>query len=60
MLQLDNARPARGHEAVLGRDEEGVQEDENADCEELEEERHAPTQWALVLGGMSSSNYEPV
>src|SRR4051812_50014614 len=56
MLQLDDAGPTRGHEAVLGRNEERVQQDENADREELEEERHAPTPWALVLGGMSSSN----
>ena len=56
VLQLDDARAARGDEAVLGRDEEGVQQDENADCDELEEERHAPTPWALVLGGSSSSN----
>ena len=26
LLQLDDLRPARGHEAVLGRDEERVQE----------------------------------
>ena len=51
---------ARGDEAVLGRDEERVQQDENADRDELEEDRHAPTPWALVLGGMSSSNYGPV
>ena len=60
VVQLDDARAARGDEAVLGRDEEGVQQDENADCDELEEERHAPTPWALVLGGMSSSNDGPV
>ena len=31
-----------------------------ADADELEEDRHAPTPWAWVLGGMSSSNYGPV
>jgi len=56
MVQLDDPCPARSHEAVFGRDEESVQQDENADCDEFQEERHAPTPWALVLGGMSSSN----
>ena len=60
LFELRDPGAARGDEAVLGRDEEGVQQDENADCEELEEERHAPTPWALVLGGMSSSNYGAV
>jgi hypothetical protein len=60
VVEFDDARAARRDEAVLGRDEEGVQQDENADRDELEEERHAPTPWALVLGGMSSSNYGPV
>ena len=60
MLQLHDARAPRRHEAVFGRDEEAVQQDENPDGDELEEERHAPTPWALVLGGMSSSNYGPV
>ena len=56
MLQLDDAGPPRGHEAVFGRDEEGVQQDQNADGDELEEDRQAPTPWAVVLGGISSSN----
>jgi len=60
MLQLDDAGPPRGHEAVFGRDEEGVQQDQNADGDELEEDRHAPTPWAVVLGGISSSNYGEV
>ena len=50
----------RVDETVFGRDEEAVQQDENADCDELEKERHAPTPWALVLGGLSSSNFGPV
>ena len=60
VLQLDDAGPPCGHEAVFGRDEKGVQQDQNADGDELEEDRHAPTPWALVLGGISSSNYGEV
>jgi hypothetical protein len=60
VLQLDDARPSCRHEAVFGRDKEGVQEDQNADGDELEEDRHAPTPWAVVLGGISSSNYGEV
>jgi hypothetical protein len=56
MLQLDDARSARSHEAVFGRHEEGVQQNQSADADELEEDRHAPTPWAWVLGRMSSSN----
>ena len=56
VLQLDDAGPPCGHEAVFGRDKEGVQQDQNADSDELEEDRHAPTPWAVVLGGISSSN----
>ena len=43
MLQLDDPRPPRSDEAVLGRDEEGVQQDQRRDAEELEEEIHGPT-----------------
>jgi hypothetical protein len=35
MLQLDDAGPPCGDEAVFGRDEEGVQQDQNADGDEL-------------------------
>jgi hypothetical protein len=35
MLQLDDPGPARGDEAVFGRNEEGVQQDQNADGDEL-------------------------
>jgi len=56
VLQLDDARSARSHEAVFGRHEEGVQQNQSADADELEEDRHAPTPWAWVLGRMSSSN----
>ena len=44
----------------FGRDEKGVQQNQNADGDELEEERQAPTPGALVLGGISSSNHESV
>src|SRR5262249_25018643 len=57
MLQLDDARASRGDEGVFGRGEDSVQQDQKADGEELEKERHAPTPWAWVLGGMSSSNW---
>jgi hypothetical protein len=35
VLQLDDPGAARGDEAVFGRDEEGVQQDQNADGDEL-------------------------
>ena len=60
MVQLDDARAPGGDEAVFGRDEKGVQQNQNADGDELEEERQAPTPGALVLGGISSSNYGSV
>jgi hypothetical protein len=60
MVQLDDPRPARGHEPVLGRDEERVEENQDPDADELEEECHAPTSGAQVLGGMSSTSYAPV
>ena len=40
--ELDDLRPARGHEAVLGRHEERVQEQQPDDGDQLEEDRHAP------------------
>jgi hypothetical protein len=60
MLQLDDAGPPCGDVALFGRDEDGVKQDQNAEGDELEEDRHAPTPWALVLGGISSSNYGEV
>src|SRR6185437_13747491 len=54
MLELHDPRAPRGDEAVLGRDEERVQEDEARDSEQLEGEGHAPS-GARVLGGRSSS-----
>ena len=61
VVQLDDPRAAGGDETVFGRHEEGVQQDENADTDELEQERHAPTPGAPVLGGISSSNWrQPV
>ena len=60
VMQLDDSGPPRGDEAVFGRDKERVQQNQNADGDELEEERQAPTPGALVLGGISSSNHESV
>ena len=59
-MQLDDARAARRHEPVFGRDEERVQQDEDADRDKLEKKGHAPTPGASGLGGISSSNYVPV
>ena len=42
LLELDDLRPARGHEAVLGGDEKRVQEQQPGDGGQLEEDRHAP------------------
>ena len=56
VVQLDDARPSCGDEAVLARDEERVQQDQNRDTEELEEERHAPTSGAFVLGMSPATN----
>ena len=56
LLELDDLRPARRHEAVLGRDEKRVQEQQPGDGGQLEEDRHAPVSpEAQVLGGSSSS-----
>ncbi len=41
MVQLDDARAPRRDERVLGRHEEGVEQDQNPDAEELESEGHA-------------------
>src|ERR671930_2038609 len=60
LRKLFDARPARRHEPVLGRDEERVQENQRRDGEDLEEEAHAPIPGALGLGGISSSNYVAV
>ena len=58
VVQLDDPRPPRRHEPVLGRDEEGVQQDQNCDADEFKKESHAPTpDGAQVLGGMSSTSY---
>ena len=35
MVQLDDPGPPSSDEAVFGRDKEGVQQDENADRDEL-------------------------
>ena len=54
-LELADARPAGGHEPVLARDEEPVQQDQRCYDEELQEEDHAPLSGAWGLGGISSS-----
>ena len=55
--ELVHPRPAYGHERVLGRDEEAVQQHERRDADDLEEEGHAaaPVAGARVLGGRSLS-----
>ena len=55
LLELDDLRAPRRHEAVLGRDEEPVQQHQPDEGEQLEEDRHAPLSGAWVLGGSSSS-----
>src|SRR5262249_56192991 len=41
LRELRDLRPPRRDEAVLGRDEEAVQEDQRRDCDQLEKKRHA-------------------
>ena len=56
VLELQDARPARGDEAVFGRDEERVHQDEAGERQHLEGERHRERpEDARVLGGRSSS-----
>ena len=55
LLELDDLRATRRHEAVLGRDEEPVQQHQPDEGEQLEKDRHAPLSGAWVLGGCSSS-----
>ena len=43
VVELDDPRPPRRDERVLGRDEEGVEQDQDPDADELESECHAPT-----------------
>ena len=47
-------RPARGHERVLGRDEDSVPEHEQEDREDSECVAHAPLSGARGLEGSSS------
>ena len=56
MLELDDPRPARRHEAVLRGHEERVEQDQDCDPDQLEEECHALTWRAYVLGGFSSNS----
>src|SRR5207253_1858958 len=60
MVQLDDPSAARRHQAVFGSDEEGVQQNQNADGDQLEQKSHGPPPGPLVLGGISSSNYAAV
>ena len=54
MVQLDDPRPPRRHEPVLGRDEERVQQDQGRNAEKLEEKGHGDE--AAVLGGLSPTS----
>ena len=56
VVKLDDPRPPGRHERVLGRDEEGVQQDQDPDADQLESESHAPTPGAHVLDGSSSTS----
>ena len=53
-FRLEPSAP-RGHERVLGRDEDRVPQNEQEDREYAEEVAHAPLSGAWVLGGSSSS-----
>jgi len=55
MVELDDPRAPGRDEAVLGRDEERVEQDQDCNADELVEKSHAPTPGALVLGGISST-----
>ena len=52
--QLLDLRPPRGHERVLARNEERVQQDQRRDAEELEEKGHVPAAAGVGLSGSSS------
>src|SRR5581483_5290283 len=56
VLELDDPRPARRHEAVLRGHEEGIEQDQGRNPDQLEEECHALTSRARVLGGFSSNS----
>jgi hypothetical protein len=56
VLQLDDPRPPRRDEAVLRGHEERVEQDQDCDPDQLEEECHALTERASVLGGCSSNS----
>jgi hypothetical protein len=58
--ELVEPRPARRHERVLGRDEERVPQHDQENRDDLQENGHAPSSGAQVLGGISSSNYGSV
>ena len=56
--ELAEARTAGGHERVLGRDEERVPQNDQENREYPENESHAPSSGAPVLGGISSSTID--
>ena len=55
LRELLDSRPARGDQAVLGRHEIRVQQDQRRDAEEFQKKGHAPLSGARVLGGFSSN-----
>ena len=56
VAKLGEARASRGHQGVLGRDEERVQQKQASDRKKLKAESHAaPLSGARGLGGWSSS-----
>ena len=56
VLELDDPGAARRDEAVLRGHEEGVEQDQDRNPDQLEEECHALTSRAWVLGGFSSNS----
>src|SRR5207249_4064507 len=56
VLELDDPGAARRDEAVLRGHEEGVEQDQDRNPDQIEEECHALTSRAWVLGGFSSNS----
>ena len=56
VLELDDPRTAGRDEPVLRRHEERVEQDQDRDPDQLEENCHALTSRAQVLGGFSSNS----
>ena len=55
--ELAQTGAPRGHERVLGHDEERVPQDHQENRDYLEENGHAPLPGAWVLGGISSNSW---